>query len=118
MKTVLVVDDDEIFVAVLAKQLRTRGFKVVENTTGRNVLRQIEDYAPIACFIDVVMEAKDGLETMTEIVMTDNRPKLIAVSSNRMYLEWADGLGVDASLSKPILPDPLGEVLERLDVRP
>lgn len=118
MTTVLVVDDDEIFVAVMANQLRARGFTVVENTTGQGVSGQIAEHAPAACFIDVVMEAKDGLETMTEIVMTEPRPKLIAVSSNAMYLEWAEGLGVDASLGKPVLPEQLGEVLERLDIRP
>lgn len=118
MNTVLVVDDDEIFVAVLANQLRGQGFAVVENTTGRNVLEQIETHAPVACFIDVVMEAKDGLETMTEIVVSAGRPKLIAVSSNAMYLEWAEGLGVDASLAKPIMPKRLIDVLERLDIRP
>ncbi|WP_227816049.1 response regulator [Nitrogeniibacter aestuarii] len=118
MKTILVVDDDETFVAVLSNQLRALGFGVIENTSGTDVLRQIDVHGPVACFIDVVMEAKDGLETMTEIVMRDTRPKLIAVSSNTMYLEWAEGLGVDAVLGKPVFPQQLRELLTRLDICP
>lgn len=116
MNRILVVDDDEMFVRITARHLRAMGFEVIENTTGRGVQRAIDEYQPVACLIDIVMEEKDGLETMTELVMARTTSKIVAVSSNSTYLEWALGLGVDAALLKPIQPAELKSALGSLGV--
>lgn len=116
MKRILVVDDDAMFVRLMSHHLKAMGFEVIENTSGRDVQRDIAQHDPDACLIDIVMEEKDGLETMTELVMARARAKIIAVSSNATYLNWALGIGVDTALLKPVQPAELRVALTSLGV--
>lgn len=112
MYRILVVDDDEVFVRVTSGHLAELGFEVRKNTTGKRVREDVERFSPVACLIDVVMEERDGLEIMTELVMAGTSTKIVAVSSNGTYLGWALGLGVDAAVLKPV---PAGELQLVLD---
>jgi len=116
MTRILVVDDDEMFVRITSRHLTALGFEVIANTTGKGVQQDIDAHAPAACLIDIVMVEKDGLETMTELVMNRTQSRIIAVSSNATYLEWALGLGVDATLLKPVQPEELKSALASLGV--
>lgn len=117
MKRILVVDDDEVFVRITARHLEAMGFEVIENTTGRDVQADIERHGPDACLIDIVMEEKDGLETLTELVIKGTESKIVAVSAHPTYLEWALDLGADAGLCKPLHPGELRLALAALGVQ-
>ncbi len=114
MQTVLVVDDDEVFRAIMRRNLEKLGYSVAENNSGVGVLQQIQELNPIACLLDIVMDKKEGLETICELVTVSPRPKIIATSSNSFYLECAVDLGADAQLKKPITPEALSVVLAGL----
>ncbi|MCP5277745.1 MAG: response regulator [Thiobacillus sp.] len=118
MKTVLVVDDDPIFRMVMKRHLREMGFAVVENDSGEGVVEQVAQFRPLACLIDIFMDKKEGLSTIRDIYRLADKPKVIAVSADPMYLDMSRDLGADASLRKPIPFDVLQSVLTQLEVRP
>lgn len=116
MNTILVVDDDAMFRTIMKRHLQNMGFEVLENDSGMHVTDQITQYKPVLCLIDIVMDEKEGLETIREIQDLPYRPKIIAVSSNNIYLEFATAMGADDSLLKPVSPNTLRAALDRIGV--
>lgn len=116
MNMILVVDDDTMFRSIMRRHLQNMGFEVIENDSGLNVAKQILHYRPEVCLIDIVMDEKEGLETIREIQSLPYRPKIIAVSSNGMYLDFATELGADDALLKPISSDSLRAALIRIGI--
>ena len=51
-----------------------------------------------------------------ELADIENRPPIIAVSSQLMYLEMADEMGAEATLLKPVFPEQLSETLAKLQL--
>lgn len=116
MQTILVADDDPIFRALMKRHLSQLGFNVVEDESGKKVALHIREYAPLACLIDIMMDEKEGIETISEISARPDKPKIIAVSSNDLYLDAASRLGADAALKKPVTPEALKSTLIQLAV--
>lgn len=117
-KTIIVADDDEMYRIVMHNYLTRMGFEVILNASGDKVLDQVKQYQPAACIIDIVMEGKEGIQTMLELTDIPDRPKLIAFSGNQFYLSLASELGIDALLSKPVTLESLKETLDKLGVSP
>ena len=116
MSSILVADDDAMFRSIMKRHLHQMDFDVIENESGKGVTAQIQRLHPVACLIDIIMEEQEGIETIREIAKLENRPKVVAVSSNALYLELAANLGADAILLKPISPDRLRATLSRLGI--
>lgn len=118
MKRILVADDDAMFRTIVKRHLNRMGFEVIENESGKGVVDQIRQHRPVACLIDLVMDGKEGIETIEEIAGIAHRPKVVAVSSNAKYLDFATGLGADTSLLKPVSPESLRSALDRVGIVP
>lgn len=116
MSSILIADDDEIYQTLIKAHLDRMGFDVLVESSGKNVISQIRLNQPVACLIDIVMDDKEGIETIMEIADLPNKPKIIAISSHRNYLDMARMLGADDCLMKPITPDDLGTALSGLGV--
>ena len=116
MSSIILADDDELFRAIMKRHLTRMGFDVIEETSGKHVLAQIQRHHPVACLIDLVMDEKEGMETISEIQALPNKPKVIAVSSNPLYLEFAQTLGADAIVTKPVAEESLRATLKQLGV--
>ena len=115
MDTVLIADDDPIFRNLMKHYLSRKGYAVVEDSSGKKVREHVLECKPLACFIDIVMADKEGLETIAEIRDLPIKPVLIAVSSDSQYLEWATDLGADFVLSKPITTQKIDDILALID---
>ncbi len=116
MSTIIVADDDALFRAIMKRHLDQMGFLVIEEDSGKNVLALIRQHRPVACLIDLVMDEKEGIETILEIGKLPEKPLVIAVSSNAMYLDLAEAVGADATLCKPVAPATLQDTLSRLGI--
>lgn len=117
MKTIIVADDDSMFRAIIIRQLSQLGFSVVEKVSGKGVAREIEEIHPVACLIDIIMDEKEGIETIMEIAKLPERPKIVAISSNSLYLEMEVDLGANASLKKPVFKQRLQAMLSELQIQ-
>ncbi len=64
---VLLVDDEEQFVDVLAQRLQGRGFKVDTAFNGDDAIEFVNEHDVDVVILDVLMPGRDGLETLREI---------------------------------------------------
>jgi len=64
---VLLVDDEESFVEVLAERMRSRGLEVICATSGREALEKANEAAYDAVVLDLAMPGLDGLETLRRL---------------------------------------------------
>lgn len=111
---ILVVDDDEIFRAAMSQILDVLGYRVLELPSGVGVRDLVENEKPVLCLIDLVMDDREGVETLIELHSMENPLKLVAVSSNLQYLDFTRNFGVAATLGKPISRERLEATLKKL----
>lgn len=64
---VLLVDDEEQFVEVLAQRLQTRGFHVETTFNGDDAIQLIGQHDVDVVILDVLMPGRDGIEVLREI---------------------------------------------------
>jgi two-component system, OmpR family, KDP operon response regulator KdpE len=102
MQTVLVVDDDDMFRAMMRRHLEGMGFAVIEAPNGRAGFEMIRSRRPALCLLDILMDEQEGFETLAQIKGLDDRPRVIAISSNSLYVSCALDLGADAGIVKPV----------------
>lgn len=68
MKTMLLlVDDEESFVDILAERLRNRDFDVNTALNGEDALQKIKEHNVDVAIVDVMMPGLSGIETLREI---------------------------------------------------
>ncbi len=67
---VLLVDDEEQFVEVLAQRLQTRGFHVETTFNGDDAIQLIGQHDVDVVILDVLMPGRDGIEVLREIKRT------------------------------------------------
>ena len=119
---ILLVEDDRVNYMVARRLLEKRGHTVVVAESGINALAILDDagWTGFGCvLIDVQMAGMNGFEC-TAIIrererMTRSHLPIIAMTAHAMKGDEARCLaaGMDAYLSKPILPDQFFEVVER-----
>ena len=107
MRTVCVVDDDELIRAHIAEMLGRSGFKVIEAGHAEEALSVVRDEQPFAAVIDIVMPDKDGVELIGDIRRKWPSTRLIAMSGGGrlgpgVFLEAAKRIGADVCLPKPL----------------
>ncbi len=64
---VLLVDDEEEFVGLLARRLETRGMKVATVSCGEQAVAMVDKRVFDVAVIDLAMPGIDGIETMKQI---------------------------------------------------
>jgi len=117
MNKIIVADDDLMTRILMKRHLETLGFEVLLEESGDNLMHLVLEHQPVACIIDLFMEGKEGIETICELRTLANKPKLIAFSQNRTYLEITTDLGADALLAKPVTLTMLQKTLETLGIK-
>lgn len=122
MKTVLIADDDSMVRGFLRAVLERAGFRTLEATDGRDVLRTLQNEPADLVLMDLVMPDKDGMETIIELRRDRPEMPVIAMSGaagGSAYLVAASLLGARAVLAKPIdAPTLLDRVREVLPAAP
>lgn len=85
---VLLVDDEESFVEILAERMRSRGLEVNCATSGREALQKAQEAAYDAVVLDLAMPGLDGLETLRR--MRELQPDLqVMILSGRATVKTA-----------------------------
>ena len=110
---VLLVDDEEDFLATLAERLEARGLKVTTANNGENALASIEAEAFDLVVLDLAMPGLDGLETLKRIKARQPEADIIMLSgqgSIRTSIE-AMKLGACDFLQKPV---DIGELMNKI----
>ncbi len=120
MKTILIVDDEDSLLEILADVLKDEGYRVVTAANGKDGLAKVEaerpdliltDFMmPIAGGRDLIREARSlpGNETLPIIMMSESSEKIIALPAQ------LEANGRTEFLRKPFQLEALLPVIERL----
>jgi two-component system chemotaxis response regulator CheY len=120
MGTVLVVDDAKFMRAVLTKIIVQSGHEVIaEASNGDEAIQQFQQAKPDLVLMDIVMppgpKAKDGIEALKQIVLSNPTAKIVMVSSYGQQALIAEALKAGAKdfIVKPFQPQKVMEALTK-----
>jgi diguanylate cyclase (GGDEF)-like protein len=103
---ILVVDDNQDNVEIIATRLRFRGYEVDEAATGADALSRVHDRPPDLILLDVMLPDIDGYEISRRIKGDEMMPftPIILVTARDSTQDKVAGLdaGADDYLTKPI----------------
>lgn len=115
---IVVIDDSEIVLAVVAPELERAGFEVRAVSSLRQFLNAVLDWKPHVIVTDLYMPSMSGAELCAWLrnhVSTTRTPIVICSSAPQAELEQVQAeVGADAFISKDAGPDELAQLLRRL----
>lgn len=105
VKSVLVVEDNDLYREMLVKVLTDAGYKVYEAGDGLAALKKIKAQRFDCILMDLFMPKLDGLNTTKHIVKTggNNPIPVLALTGNKrkdLFKKWAS-LGIKGYIIKP-----------------
>ncbi len=96
--------EDEVFLGKIVKEtLETRGFEVVMETDGANVVRVFEDAQPDICILDVMLPNRNGFELAEDIRKLNEDMPIIFLTAKTQTEDVVRGfkLGGNDYIRKP-----------------
>jgi two-component system response regulator ResD len=113
---VLVADDDEHTVELVALYLQRAGYRVATACDGDETLRKVKETQPALIVLDIMMPGPDGLQICRKL---HGRIPILLLTARASDIDRIAGLrlGADDYVTKPFNPDELvarvGAVLRR-----
>ena len=106
MKTILVVDDNEIICEILEIFFKKIGLNVLTAGDGERGIALLNNNRVDLVVLDMIMPKKDGAETILDLKKYFSEIPIIAISGGRkrspdMYLKTANELGIKYIFRKP-----------------
>jgi CheY-like chemotaxis protein len=119
MARILVIDDEEAILELLAGLLGADGHDVAVATGGVDALARAPGLQPQLVITDMIMPGLDGIGTIPHLIALDPRPRIVAISGGARHgeldvLTEAERLGADAVMEKPLDLMALRSLVERL----
>jgi two-component system, OmpR family, response regulator CpxR len=93
---VLLVDDEEEFVDILAERLETRGFIVSKALSGEEGLAKLREQEVDVVVLDVLMPVKDGIETLRDVKQINPLIEVIMLTGHATIESAIGGLKLGA----------------------
>jgi DNA-binding response OmpR family regulator len=101
--TILLIDDFASVREVLRLALEFEGYRVLEAANGREGVALFREHRPAVTIVDIVMPAKDGIETVREILAIHPAAVVFTMSgADDDYQEVARVLGARKGFRKPV----------------
>lgn len=104
-RRILVVDDDQDVLAVMEQALQAEGARTKCCSDGNSAVALCERENPELVVLDMMLPKRSGFLVLERIKqMGDEAPRVIMVTANegRRHQAYAESLGVDAYLHKPV----------------
>lgn len=101
--TVLLVDDEEDFVAALAERLEVRGLRVDTASSGAGALEKARGRGYDAVLLDMAMPGLDGLETLRGLLAINPDLQVILLTGRATLQQGVEAMKLGALdlLEKP-----------------
>jgi len=110
--TILLVDDDEDMLAVIAAHLRDWGFRPITAASGEDAFEKFGKQDFVLVITDCMMPGMTGLELALLIAQLDGPPVIIE-SGDSDIADRVKAAGVHATcLTKPVDPDVLRATID------
>jgi two-component system cell cycle response regulator len=116
MKTVLLIDDDNIFLLTIGVRLKSMGYTVYAAKDAVNAISAVRKNNPDVIVLDVSLPAGDGFmvaERLQKLISTAATPIIFVTASEKPGLrERAMKVGAVAFLKKPFDATTLADAIE------
>ncbi|MDF2190931.1 response regulator transcription factor [Paraflavitalea sp. CAU 1676] len=114
-KTRILYVEDELFLGKIVKEsLESRGFDVVMESDGANVIQTFKRINPEVCVLDVMLPNKDGFTLAGEIRTIDEKVPIIFLTAKTQTEDLVKGFSTGANdyIRKPFSME---ELIVRID---
>jgi CheY-like chemotaxis protein len=116
MKTVLLIDDDNIFLLTIGVRLKSMGYTVFTAKDAASAISVVRKTVPDVIVLDVSLPAGDGFlvaERLHNLIVSAATPIIFVTASEKAGLrERAMKLGAVAFLEKPFGATTLADAIE------
>ena len=115
-KRIVVVDDDPSMIRMVVESLEPMGFEMMTASDGNKGLACIEFYKPDLVILDLMMPKRSGLIVLEGMREMDQYIPAIMITGNEgsRHRHYAEILGVDAYLNKPLRMELLVRTVQRV----
>jgi DNA-binding response OmpR family regulator len=118
MSSVLVIDDDPVFCAVVEGVLESDGYTVTSAGDAQTGITRFDELNPDLVIVDILMPGKEGMATILELREANPDARILAITGGGNFaaadvLRIAELLGADNSLKKPFEPAVLLATVKR-----
>ena len=102
--TVLIVDDDQDILSSIDLAVRSEGGETILAVDGHEAVLAYQATPPDIVILDMMLPKRSGFLVLEEIKESPDAPIVIMVTANegRRHMTYAQSLGVDAYLQKPV----------------
>jgi twitching motility two-component system response regulator PilH len=118
-RSLLIVEDDKLFLQRLARAMESRGFAVRTAEDGEDAMRRLDEEKPDLILMDVVMPGQNGFQ-LTRAITRDARftdvPVIMCTSKNQETDRvWGMRQGARDYIVKPVDADELVAKIKAFD---
>lgn len=113
---IMVVDDDPSMIRMVTDTLEDLGYEVMSAGDGNKGLACIEFFKPDLAILDLMMPKRSGLLVLEGMREMEQYIPAIMITGNdgSRHRHYAEILGVDAYLNKPIRMEMLSRTVQRV----
>lgn len=114
-RSVLVVDDDELFRTRVVQALRERGFEAAGVSNHEEALSASRDDSPELALVDLRLRGKSGLEVVRDLRALDPTTMIVVLTGYGSIVTAVESmkLGANSYLTKPADADQIVAAFER-----
>ena len=112
-RSVILIDDDTVFSAVLARALGTRGFSVRTAADGATALAAIRREAPEFAVLDLKLGAENGLALIPQLLEAQPALRILLLTGYASIATAVEAIkrGAHDYLAKPVDADQVAQAL-------
>ena len=103
-RLILIVDDDPDVLGVMEQALQAEGAVTECCTDGNTAVHLTESKKPGLIVLDMMLPRRSGFLVLERVKNQPNPPRVIMITANegKRHQAYAESLGVDAYLHKPV----------------
>ena len=115
-RKVLIVDDDEDVLSSIDLAMRAEGATTESVTDGNEAVNACNAGSPDAVVLDMMLPKRSGFLVLEKIKKQPKPPVVVMITANqgKRHMAYAESIGADAYLVKPIPLQRLIETIVRL----
>ncbi|MDB2682860.1 response regulator [Alphaproteobacteria bacterium] len=116
---ILVAEDNDVSRELMSAILKAKGYNVFGAIDGGSAIEVIQNTKIDMAFVDINMEPKGGFDFIKHLIVKGNKLPIVIVTSDTSgdTLVEANALGVKQLLHKPVDPERLVQITERVLTR-
>lgn len=114
-QTILLLDDDQIFVSVLSRAMHKRGFNVLQATQVAGALKQAQEQTPDYAVVDLKIAQESGLDCIAPLLALNPDMRILMLTGYASVATAVSAIKAGAYdyACKPLDAD---EILQKLEL--